>query len=57
MEHIVDLENYVRSRQRKGKSAHDIVGDLMRAGYDSYAAQGLVMMYWETKEETASDKS
>ena len=48
---IVDMENFIQSRQRKGKTAKEVVTDLERAGYDMHAARGLVMKYWEMEEE------
>lgn len=44
---IHDMENYIRSRQRKGKSAGDIRADLIREGYDVHAAQAFIYQYWE----------
>lgn len=55
MEVIADLENYIRKRQRKGKSPEQIMGDLKNHGYDHFAAQGLVMLHWEDKTDEAKD--
>lgn len=51
MEHISDMKNFIRSRQKKGKTANQIKEDLEKHGYDQYAAQGLVMIYFEVKDE------
>lgn len=50
MEQIADMQNYVRSRQRKGKTPKETRDDLVQHGYDIHAAHGLVMMHWETSE-------
>lgn len=50
MEIIQDMENYVRSRQRKGKKATEVRQDLEDHGYDRAAAEAFVMMHWESKE-------
>jgi hypothetical protein len=44
------MENYVRSRQRKGKTATEVRQDLEAHGYDRPAAEAFVMMHWESKE-------
>jgi hypothetical protein len=50
---IADIENFIRSRQRKNKTATDIVADLQKYGYDYHAARALVMKHWETPKEEA----
>ena len=50
MEHIADMENYIRSRQRKGKKPSEVRKDLEKVGYDFYAAEGLVMLHWKYEE-------
>lgn len=50
MEQIADMENYIRSRQGKGKTATDIREDLQKHGYDFHAASALIIRYWEYKE-------
>lgn len=47
MEHIADMKNYIRSRQNKGKTATQIKEDLMKAGYDGFAATGLITLHWD----------
>lgn len=51
MEPIADMENFIKSRQKKGKMPREVRKDLEDRGYDFYAAQGLVMRYWEFEEE------
>lgn len=52
MNQIVDMQNYIRTRQRKGRTGMQILDDLMAAGYDRFAAEAFVMQYWEeTKKE------
>lgn len=51
MEHISDMENYIQSRRRKGKTARQIHEDLQNHGYDHFAAHALVMLHWYTQEE------
>lgn len=58
MQFIKDMENFIRSRQRKGKTATEAKKDLMQYGYDEHAARGLVMLHWERKvtEESITDQ-
>lgn len=51
MENIVDMQNYVRSRQRKGKTAKQVQYDLVDHGYDYHAAYAFVMAHWEIPDE------
>lgn len=52
MEPIADMQNYVRSRQRKGKTPQQVIDDLVARGdYDEYAAYAFVIMHWEIKDK------
>ena len=41
---IVDVKNFIQSRQRNGKPVKEVHQDLMRYGYDTHAATGLIML-------------
>jgi SOS response regulatory protein OraA/RecX len=56
MEVIVDMKNYVRSRQRKGKTASEIRDDLIKHGYDRFAADALVMMHFKRADDPAGSR-
>lgn len=51
MEKIKDIQNYIRTRQKSGKTASQIRDDLQSAGYDLHAAQAFIWMHWESEEE------
>lgn len=48
---IVDMQNFIRARQRKGQTAKQIQENLQSRGYDFHAARAFVMMYWEPTAE------
>lgn len=50
MDEIADIHNYIQSRKRKGKTATEAKEDLIQAGYDEYAARGLIMMHWSDSD-------
>jgi hypothetical protein len=46
MDVISDMQNYIQSRKRKGKTFQQTRDDLIAHGYDQHAAHGLTMMHW-----------